>query len=41
MNADTLYAAKLVVFSILIGLGIIGVVLRIREVRKENQEKNK
>ncbi len=41
MSDDTVYAIKLVVFSILIGLGIIGFILRLKESRKENAEKNK
>lgn len=41
MSDDTIYAVKLVVFSILIGLGIIGVILRVREsqAEKKNEEK--
>lgn len=40
MDTDTIYAAKLVVFSILVGLGIIGVILRVREVRAEKKKEN-
>lgn len=39
MNDDTIYAVKLVVFSILIGLGIIGLILRIKESRAPHKHK--
>lgn len=33
MSDDTVYALKLVVFTILIVLGVVGFVVRLREVR--------
>lgn len=40
MSDDTVYAIKIVVFSLLILLGVVGLVLRLREVKAE-KEKNK
>jgi preprotein translocase subunit Sss1 len=40
VNDDTIYAIKLVGFSILILLGLVGFILRLREVKAE-KEKNK
>lgn len=39
MSDDTIYAVKLVVFSILIALGIVGFVLRLKESKAEKEKK--
>lgn len=39
MSEDTIYAIKLVVFSILILTGIVGFIVRLREVKAEKEKK--
>ncbi len=39
MDDDTIYAIKLVVFAILIVLGIVGFILRLKETRAEKEKK--
>jgi hypothetical protein len=38
VSDDTIYAIKLVAFSIVIVIGIVGLIVRLREVKKEKNQ---